>query len=172
MRILITGTPGSGKTSISKELSKLLKMCYVDVKELINNNPKTISSKENDELIINSKLISVLKKNLPKDCIYETHLIEFCPINDLIIILRTKPSVLKKRLIKRNYSKEKIKDNLEVEILDYFTQKIKSNKVIEYDCSIGSAKTNARKINGLIILKKYNKGTIKYSNKEIKTVLN
>jgi adenylate kinase len=171
MKILITGTPGTGKTKIAMELSKLLKLPYFDVKKIINNNPKTIDKKENDELIINPKLRQALDKELPRDCIFETHLIEYCPKTDLIIILRTKPGILKKRLLKRNYSAQKIRDNLEVEILDYFTQSAKSNKVIEYDSSKGSAKNNAKKIKELVLKKKYNKGKIKYSDNEIKKAL-
>jgi adenylate kinase len=171
MKILITGTPGTGKTGIAIELSKLLGMPYFDVKKIINNHPKTIYGKENNELIINSNLKKVLQKVLPKDCIFETHLIEYCPNTELIIILRTKPGVLKKRLIKRNYFAQKIRDNLEVEILDYFTQAIKSNHVIEYESGKGSAKANAKKLKELIIKKKYNKGKITYSVKEIKKAL-
>lgn len=171
MRILITGTPGSGKTSISKELSKLLKLPYFDVKVIIKNNPTTIDKIEDGEMIINSKLKKVLQKELPENCVFETHLIEYCSLPDLYIILRTKPSVLKKRLILRKYSKQKIMDNLEVEILDYFTQAIKPNNVIEFDTSRFSAKLNAKKIKMLMIKKKYNKGEIKYSDKEIKKAL-
>ncbi|MFA5303659.1 MAG: AAA family ATPase [Candidatus Nanoarchaeia archaeon] len=170
MKILITGTPGSGKTSIAKELSKLLELPYFDVKELIKSNPETIDSVENEELIINNKLKKVLKK-VPENSIFETHLIEYCPEADVIVILRTKPSVLKKRLIKRKYSKQKIIDNLEVEVLDYFTQSVKSNNVIEYETSKGSSKSNAKKIMELIAKKKYNKGEISYSDKEIKKAL-
>ncbi|MDD5499603.1 MAG: AAA family ATPase, partial [Candidatus Nanoarchaeia archaeon] len=74
MKILITGTPGSGKTSMAKELSKLLKLPYIDVKKIIKNNPETIDKKEFGELIINDKLKKVLSKNLPNSCVFETHL--------------------------------------------------------------------------------------------------
>ncbi|MDD4353764.1 MAG: AAA family ATPase [Candidatus Nanoarchaeia archaeon] len=168
MKILVTGTPGTGKTSIAIELSKLLKLIYVDVKKNINEHKETIDKIEDGELIINSKLKKILEKELPDNCVFETHLIEYCPLADCYVILRTKPGVLKKRLSARNYSLQKIRDNLEVEILDYFTQAIKSNKIIEYDSSKGSAKLNAKKIMELILKKKYNKGEIKYSDNEIK----
>jgi len=171
MKILVTGTPGSGKTSIAKELSKLLKLPYVDVKQVINTHPGTVDRKDGEELIINEKLKKVLEKTLPKNCIYETHLIEYCPKADLTIILRVNPVVLKKRLTKRGYSKQKIIDNLEVEILDYFTQLVKSGKVIEYDCSKNTAKINALKIKKLIEQKKYNKGEFKHKLAEIKKAL-
>ena len=38
----------------------------------------------------------------------------------------------------------KIRDNLEVEIIDYFAQSIKWTEVIEYDSSKGSARNNAK----------------------------
>jgi adenylate kinase len=171
MKILITGTPGTGKTSISKELSKIMKLPFIDVKELINENKKVIDYIDNNGLVINSGLKKILSKKLPKDCIFETHLIEYCPKPDITIILRAKPSALKKRLLLRNYSCQKIRDNLEVEIIDYFSQKIKWKSVIEYDSSKGSAKNNAKKIFEIIKLKKYNKGSIKYSSKEMKIAL-
>lgn len=171
MKILITGTPASGKTSIAKELSFLLKTKYVDVKEIIKNNPGTIEGIEEEEMIIKPALKKILEKNLFESCVFETHLIEYCPKADITIILRTKPSVLKKRMTKRGYSLKKIRDNLEVEIIDYFTQLVNSKKVIEFDSSKGSAKNNAKKILRLINSKKFNLGKIKHSEKEIKKAL-
>jgi len=171
MKILITGTPGAGKTEISKELAKIMDLEYVNVKEIINNHKEVVDEIDNDELVINTKLKKILLKELPKDCIYETHLIEYCPIPDIYIILRTNPLELKKRLFERKYPKQKIMDNLEVEILDYFTQKIKSKKVIEFDTSKGSAKINAKKIMELLVLKKYGKGKISWIDKKYFTNL-
>jgi adenylate kinase len=171
MKILITGAPGTGKTQISKELANIAKLSYIDVKGIINSHKEAIDRVENGELVINEKLKKILSRKLPKDCIFETHLIEYCPKPDVLIILRTKPSTLKKRLLLRNYSCQKIRDNLEVEILDYFAQSVNWKEVIEYDSSKGSAKNNAKKILELIGLKKYNKGSIKYPEKEIKIAL-
>lgn len=171
MRLLITGTPATGKTSIAYELSKILKLPYIDVKEVIKSHPETVDRVEDNELIINEKLRLVLQKELPLDCIFETHLIEYCPKPGLTVILRTKPAILKKRMLERKYSLQKIRDNVEVELLDYFTQMVKSNKVIEYDSSFGTAKDNAKKIRELIEKKRYNKGKISYSAKEIRQAL-
>ncbi len=171
MKILITGSPGTGKTQISKELANIAQLLYIDVKGIINNHKEAIDRVEDGELVINEKLKKILSKELPKDCIFETHLIEYCPKPDVLIILRTKPSALKKRLMLRKYSSQKIRDNLEVEILDYFAQSVNWKEVIEYDSSNGSAKNNAKKIWALIKLKKYNKGSIKYAEKEMKIAL-
>lgn len=171
MKILITGSVASGKTCIAKELAKEMNLSYIDVKELIKNNPLAIDGKEDGELIINENLKKILQKELPKNCVYETHLIEYCPKADIYVILRAKPSILKKRMQKRGYSNKKIKENIEVEILDYFTQIIKSKNCIEFDSSKSSAKNNAQKIKELIMQKKFNKGKFMHDEKELKKAL-
>lgn len=173
MRILITGTPGTGKTILSKELSKLLNFKVINIKKIIKENKETISSKEKDNtLIINNKLINILKKIKEDNIIFETHLIEYAPKVDIIIILRTNPEILFNRLKKRKYSKEKIKENLECEILDYFLVKTKNKNIIEYDTSKGTIKDNAKKIFDLIQKKKFNKGRINWLNKKYLKFIN
>jgi len=172
MKIIITGTPATGKTEISKELSKLLNYELIDVKKLINKNPQLVEKIENKVKIIKPKLKQVLKKMLKKDCIIETHLIEYIPKADIIIILRTNPLVLKKRLEERKYSKAKIAENLEVELIDYFTQSTKLKKVIEFDTSKGNAKSNAKKLLKKIQNNEWNKGGICWNNKKYFELIN
>ena len=88
MKVLITGTPGTGKTSISKELAKLMELPLIDVKELIKNNEEVIDGVDDGELVVNEGLKKILSKKLPASCVFETHLIEYCPKPDVIIILR------------------------------------------------------------------------------------
>ena len=121
MKILITGAPGTGKTSISKILSQLMKIQYFDIKKIINSHPEVVERIECKEKIINPLLKKILAKELPKDYIIDTHLIEYAPKTDVTVILRCNPIILRKRLEKRKYSKKKIRENLEVEVIDYFT---------------------------------------------------
>ena len=53
MKILITGAPGTGKTSISKILSQLMKIQYFDIKKIINSHPEVVERIECKEKIIN-----------------------------------------------------------------------------------------------------------------------
>ena len=92
---------------------------------------------------------------MPKDYIIDTHLIEYAPKTDVTVILRCNPIILRKRLEKRKYSKKKIRENLEVEVIDYFTQLTKNDKVIEYNTSKNTIKENAEKIKNKIIKKEY-----------------
>jgi adenylate kinase len=128
MIVIVTGTPGTGKTFFAKTLCRKYSFEYVDVKKLINQ--KKLSSgfdnKRNCEIIdvkkLNSELIKVItnankkKKNL----VIDSHLSHFLPKKYVDVCFVTKCSLkeLKKRLEKRKYSKDKLRENLDSEIFD------------------------------------------------------
>jgi adenylate kinase len=126
MRIIITGTPGSGKTGIAKELADKTGWELIDLKKFINQNHLfTIfeGHKEVDIPALKKHLLPYLKQF--KDYIVEGHLA--CEIEipaDYIIVLRTHPKTLKARMQKRRYKKKKLDENLEAEMLDYCTQRV------------------------------------------------
>lgn len=123
MRLLITGTPGVGKTTVTKALAKLLKANFVDVNALIEE--KRLCGKkpgEREKTVKLAALKSVLEKTLKtgKNVIVESHLL--CEMRlpcDKIVILRCNPLVLEKRLRARKYPLWKIRDNVLSETLDY-----------------------------------------------------
>ena len=136
MRIVITGTPGSGKSTIAKRLSKKLGAPVIDIKKVVQ--AKKILGK-NKEVSI-PKLRSALSflKN-KKNFIVEGHLA--CEVkipSDFVFVLRCNPKTLQKRLSKRKYSKKKLAENLLAEMLDYCTQRVSvvyGRKPIEIDSS-------------------------------------
>ncbi len=168
MKILVTGAPGTGKTTIAQKISGLLKLKYFSVKKLIDEHPETVSKRLSDGSVeVNEKLKNILEEELPKNYVIDTHLVEFVPEPDVVVILRTNPLVLKKRLEKRGYSEKKVRNNMDVEILDYFTQYYSDNKkVVEYDTSIGKIEENAEKIVKKIKQKKWIKGGISWDEKK------
>jgi adenylate kinase len=119
VRIIITGVPGTGKSVVSEELSKKLGIEIVKVTEFSREHG--IGKKDGEELVIDEKVLErELKKSLPKEFILEGHMA--CEVKvpaDFIFVLRVHPKILEKRLEKRGYSKQKLKDNLECEALDY-----------------------------------------------------
>lgn len=171
MKILVTGTPGSGKTTNARKLAQALKLPYVNVTTIINTNPSLIEKIENGVRVIKPKLKKVLEKNLPKNYVIDTHLIEYTPKVDIIVVLRCEPFELKKRLKKRKYSDEKIRENLEVEILNYFTSSTRQRKIIEIDTSKNKSDTNIKKIVKMIKNKKWNKGAITWEDKKYMLLL-
>lgn len=124
MTICITGTPCTGKTTLAKILSRKLRYRYVDVKRLIKKNrlyehydkklktyivePKKLNNFLIKKVIDSNNLIidSLLSHYLPKKYV------------DLCIVTKCELKELKKRLEKRRYPKEKVRENLDAEIFD------------------------------------------------------
>ena len=143
--IFITGTPGVGKTTIANELhtvlskkhdSKLIKINDLAIEnnlvqgEDLEKGYKIIDieglSKKLNEVIdsfFNGNSSSETSDNF-KIAIVEGHLSHLCNLNDIncnadfkAVVLRLNPKILQKRLQLRNYSEEKIHENLEAEAL-------------------------------------------------------
>ncbi|VVB75890.1 Putative adenylate kinase [Candidatus Tiddalikarchaeum anstoanum] len=171
MKILVTGTPGTGKTTNSKKLAKALKLPYFSTKEIINDNPNVVESVEKNVKIIKPCLKKLLEKFLPHSYVLDTHLIEYAPKVDVIVVLRCEPFTLAKRLKKRNYPKNKIMENVEAEIVNYFSSSTNKNKVIEIDTSKIQSDENVRKIMKIMRDKKWNKGLIVWDDKKYSKLL-
>ena len=153
MRILITGTPSTGKTIIGKKLAEVLKIEFININEVL---AKTSYVRYNPELdthdIIDvnkaKEFVNSLISNY-NDCIVECIALELLntQLIDYVIVLRLNPFELLKRLLNRGWKCIKIRENLFSEILDYFL--IKSielfgyGKVIEVD-------TTGKKIEDII----------------------
>ncbi len=132
--ICVSGSVGSGKTTLSKKLAKSLKSEYFDVTKEIKKN-KLSSGYDNEkkcEIVDEKRLIKFLiekinkSKNLIIDSIF-AHLIPKKYV-DLCIITTCDIGVLRDRLKRRKYSSEKIKENVEVEIFDSFVIEAKERK--------------------------------------------
>jgi adenylate kinase len=123
MVIAVSGTPGTGKSVFARAIARKLGAQVIDLNALIKekkiykldtdgtriaNLPKM--RKEFVRAIRGSRgpivVEGLLAHLLPKK--YLTH----------IIILRTRPKVLERRLRTRRYSKAKTRDNVEAEALD------------------------------------------------------
>lgn len=124
MIIIVTGCPGTGKTTIAKKIAGQKKLKYVDVNQLIKNNKlySYYNRKEKAYVIdvkkLNNFLIKMIKKE--KNLILDSHLSHYIPSKyvDECIVTKCDLKELKKRLEKRKYSKEKIRTNLNCEIFD------------------------------------------------------
>jgi adenylate kinase len=130
-RIVITGTPGTGKTQTSRLLAKNMGLPLVEIKEFVDRN--RIFKKEKGEKVVDVRKLG--KKLLPhlariartgkrNGYIVEGHLA--CELRipaDFVFVLRTHPKTLRKRLAKRRYKKAKLEDNLLSEMLDYCVQR-------------------------------------------------
>lgn len=123
--IIVSGTPGTGKTELAKALAKKLNYNYVDVNKLIKENHLSdgYDNKRKCEIIDTGKLAKFLVdiiKNSKENLVIDSHLAHYLPSKyiDLCIITKCGLKQLKKRLEKKGYNNEKIRENLDSEIFD------------------------------------------------------
>ena len=111
--IALSGTPGTGKSSVADELIKR-GIKVIRVKDTVDKYRIGRDPGRDTDIIDDEKWVSEFK---PVDGIVEGHISHLLPA-DRVIILRCRPDILKERLKSRNYTEEKIRENFEAELLD------------------------------------------------------
>ncbi len=124
--VAITGTPGVGKTSISRKLHKKIRgSVLIDVNSVAKDNKLYLGKDRSGEKIVDIKKLAriiniAIKKIDNRVILLEGHLLCDMKIDGATaIVLRIHLDVLKKRLLKRKYGIEKIRDNVICEATDY-----------------------------------------------------
>ncbi|MDP2217507.1 MAG: adenylate kinase family protein [Methanolobus sp.] len=120
MLVGITGTPGTGKTSVTELLESRTSYRVIHINELIKEE-KLYSEVDNERdcVVADMDLVDRRVREMASTddiTILDSHLSHH--LADSVIVLRTKPEVLRDRLQKRNYCTEKVEENLEAESLD------------------------------------------------------
>ena len=137
--IFITGTPCTGKTTIASKLNGRL----IKINDLARSHDFILGVDEDKgyQIIDIDKLsehIYHLIQNSNETLIFEGHVSHLCDGADKVIVLRVRPEILEKRLMKRNYSDDKIRENLEAEALGVCSAEAYdkyTDKVYEVDVS-------------------------------------
>ena len=115
--IAITGTPGVGKTTIV-ELFSGSDFTILSVKDLAKQygcEGDFDEATQSMDIDIH-RLAEQFESDLLDESIVDGHLSHFLEV-DAIVILRCNPSILQERLAKRGYSEQKIKANVEWEMI-------------------------------------------------------
>jgi adenylate kinase len=134
--IIVTGTPGTGKTTLSKKLAKKLQYRYLDVHKLISQyNISEGYDKKRDTDIIDSKklnlaLIGEINSHKGKGVIIDSHMSHYLPKRhvDLCMVTKCDLKELEKRLKTKKYSREKTRENMDAEIFDVCLNEAKEHK--------------------------------------------
>ena len=147
MRILVTGTPGTGKTTISLALSKKLGVPYINLNELILASGQVSWNQLSNtfDVLDPEKVSAMLNEEVRKisGCVCETLAIELLDssIIDKVVILRRDPYLLWNELQKRGWPLSKVASNVLSELLNvisYAARDLFDGKVIEVDTSKSS----------------------------------
>ncbi|XP_010676535.3 adenylate kinase isoenzyme 6 homolog isoform X1 [Beta vulgaris subsp. vulgaris] len=119
--ILITGTPGTGKTTMSSALAEATQLRHVNIGELVKE--KNLHDGWDEEFecpIINEDLVCDELEDTMEEggIIVDYHGCDFFPERwfDRVVVLQTDNSILYDRLSKRGYTGSKLSNNIECEI--------------------------------------------------------
>jgi len=140
--IAVSGTPGTGKSVFARALARKLDARLVDLNALIKRK-KLFKLDVDGTRIANLRGMRVefarIMKRSSDSIVVEGLLAHLLPTKYLthVVVLRTRPKVLEKRLRARKYSWAKLRDNLEAEALSIIlweaVQEHGAEKVYEID---------------------------------------
>ncbi|MBR7152431.1 MAG: adenylate kinase family protein [Candidatus Methanomethylophilaceae archaeon] len=151
--VAITGTPGTGKTSIAGELRS--RGCtVVDLSQHIRDNGlRGDFDAERDTYEVDlDDLNDSLDMYRTDDVVYmEGHLSHFMDCS-MIVVLRCHPDVLAQRLKSRGYSDAKVGENVQSEVLDVILCESTESDipVYEVDCTGDDIAYCADAIQGIV----------------------
>ena len=130
--ILITGTPGTGKTTLSELVATSNNMKHMQASQLVKENG--LHDGYNDEfdtyMLDEDKLCDYLEPYMEEGgMVLDFHSCDFFPERwfDLVVVLRTDNSVLYERLIGRGYSERKISENIQCEIMQVLIEEARDS---------------------------------------------
>ena len=146
MIILITGTPGVGKTTVSSILVEKTGAYLVDINKLVDEKHlyTGIDEERGYKIVDMDSLFDEMKKIIEniddpdKHIIVEGHLSHLFENSDIVIVLRANPDILKDRMKTKGWKAAKIRENIEAEAIDvcsYEAFEIHGDKVNEIDTS-------------------------------------
>jgi len=145
--VAITGTPGVGKTTISRLLAKTLRGAHMDLGRVVKRKGLTLGlDRKRRTFIADTSKLSELVKACAREesgpIVVNSHLApDVVPKRMLrmAFVLRCSPNELRARMKRRGYIEEKIRENLMAEALDVCLSEAISaygrGRVHEIDCT-------------------------------------
>ncbi|MEM1990164.1 MAG: adenylate kinase family protein [Candidatus Bathyarchaeia archaeon] len=124
--IVITGTPGVGKSLVSAELASRINAYVISLGNLVREEKLYTSvNMERDTLVVNlervSRRVMEMISSTPRDVIVEGHFaVDVVPSEEasIVFVFRRDPEELKRVLESRSYKETKVAENLAAELLD------------------------------------------------------
>ncbi|RKP13461.1 AAA domain-containing protein [Piptocephalis cylindrospora] len=129
--ILVTGTPGTGKTSTAEMVAQLTSFEHMEIGKLVREQQLHDGYlEEYDSLDLNEdKLLDYLEEELRDGGkVVDFHGSDLFPEDwfDLVVVLRTNNTLLYDRLQGRGYTESKVQENIECEIFQECLEEARS----------------------------------------------
>ncbi len=160
MKIALSGTPGTGKSTAAKILAKDIGYFLLDLNEFAKAHKLTLGTdKARNSVIVDVPALKKEVSQMEGDIVLEGHLAHFCDA-DIFVILRANPKELARRMKTKGWREEKIRENVEAEILNVCLNEateLYGKKVFEIDTSKKSPQEVADIIKEIIAGKKCEK---------------
>merc|ERR1711934_137844 len=133
--VLITGTPGCGKTTTSQLIASMLdgQMKHIEVSKLVAEKGLHEGRDEEHDcwIIDDDAVVDELEDSMTAGgVIIDTHsLIDYFPERwfDCVVVLRADNTVLYDRLGERGYSEDKVQENVQCEIMEVVLEEARSS---------------------------------------------
>jgi len=122
--IVISGTPGTGKSTLAKKLVKEKGYYHLDLHKYYKQISLRYDKPSKSYVVDEKKFLNLVQEELKlhakeKGIVLDTHIAHYLPkrmVNLCIITICSDLKELEKRLKKRGYSKAKIRENLDCEV--------------------------------------------------------
>jgi adenylate kinase len=140
--VIITGTPGVGKTTLATALVKKRKYERVDLHKVYTQISEKYDQQKQCYIIDQTKLVQLIekrcKRTLTKGLVIDSHVTHFLPaaMVDLCVVLSCSDlKLLRQRLEKRKYAIVKVQENLEAEIMEVCLNEARErgHKIVRFD---------------------------------------
>jgi adenylate kinase len=115
----VTGTPGTGKKSVAPLMASKLDLRCVGLNELSLSHGLAASSSPDSD-VDPEELRRIVRREVVGRAVVYGHLVPYVFERrsvSKVLVLRCEPGVLKGRLLRRGYSRRKLIDNIEAELI-------------------------------------------------------
>lgn len=151
MKLAVTGTPGVGKTSVSRKLAEEVDLEYISVNDIAREEGFILSrDEERDTDVVDIDKLREFTSQL-EDCVLDSHISHFLE-SDKTFVLRCRPPILEERMVEKGWDQEKIRENLDAEILGVIQTEAfqQNNEVYVVDTSERDGDETAKLISGIV----------------------
>ena len=134
--VVVSGTPGVGKTTFCEELSQSLGDAFIHInvakdieaEKLYSVFDDTLHCSVFDDAKVNEYVEELVESRPQGGLIIDFHSVDFMSPHcvDRGIVLRANTDVLYDRLLARGYSEEKVRGNVEAEIFEVCLNEVRS----------------------------------------------